>query len=48
MRNPVALSFKRRRRGIGLFLVLLTMGTFAYLVFASVARFFLGVAGFSW
>jgi len=44
--NAVALSFKRRRRGIGLFLVLLAMGTFAYLVFASVARFFLGVAGF--
>jgi len=29
-----------------LFLVLLTMGTFAYLIFASVAGFFLGNAGF--
>ena len=44
--NSVAIGFRRRRQGIGLFLVLLTMGTFAYLVFASVARFFLGAAGF--
>ena len=29
-----------------MFLVLLVMGTFAYLAFASVARFFLGNAGF--
>ena len=37
---------KRRKRGIGLFLILLAIGAFAYLIFAAVARFFLGDAGF--
>jgi len=37
---------RKRRRRIGLFLLLFVMGTFAYLVFASVARFFLGAWGF--
>ncbi len=42
----MALGSKRKRRSIGLFLILLVMGSFAYVVFASVARFFLGAAGF--
>ncbi len=36
---------KRKKRSVGLFLVLLSMGAFAYMAFASVARFFLGNAG---
>jgi len=42
----VALVTKRKPRSIGLLLVLLAMGAFAYVVFASVARFFLGAPGF--
>src|SRR5437667_8732253 len=44
--NAVALVTKRKPRSIGLLLVLLAMGAFAYVVFASVARFFLGAPGF--
>ena len=42
----MALGSKRKPRSFGLLLVLLAMGTFAYVAFASVARFFLGAAGF--
>src|SRR5207247_2901228 len=42
----VALRTSRRSQSVCLLLALVAMGAFAYVVFASVARFFLGAPGF--